>query len=76
MVEPTEKEMAKSIQCLYKERYPELIECTEDYETLERNCTIKSQNKTITSRIIKILHVGMEEEIWKKLQRLKEVVKG
>lgn len=68
-VEPEDTQMTRSIQSLYKDRYPELLEIEEDYGILEQ--VTKIGNMESRRKVIKILATN-PEDLWEKLNRLKE----
>ncbi|XP_066261221.1 golgin subfamily A member 6-like protein 25 [Euwallacea similis] len=73
-IEPNDLKMEKSIQLLYKKRFPEILEFEEDYEVIEQ--TIKrrtgiQENKPV-QKIIKIKCEHSDEEVWKYLGKIRE----
>lgn len=62
--------MSKSIQKIYKERYPELEHLTEDIDYLE-TFTRDRRNKTLSKKtIIKLTHEESQEDLWAKMKQL------
>lgn len=64
LIEPNDTKMEHSIQQLYKERYPELEEMTDEISTIEQINKIKTNDgvKTINRRLIKAHIINEEEE--------------
>lgn len=73
-VEPADQRMEKSIQKLYKERYPELISGNDRYEIYEQSIKIRGEtNKTnINRKIIKAMMDGTDQTTWEVLCKIKE----
>lgn len=73
IVEPHDLNMEKSIQRLFKDKYPELGNLKEEFEVVDQIIKIrtKSPNEIINRKIIKILHNGNDQELWKNKEKLK-----
>lgn len=74
-VEKEDQQMEQGIQRIFKDRYPELKACTEDFQIFEQHTRIRSQNKNeeVGKRtVVKIRLNGTEEDLWDKLMKLKE----
>ena len=78
IVEPGDPDMNRSIQRIYRDRYPEMAEMCDKFETIENTIKIKNKNikgvKEITRRIIKIKATGMQGDLWNLLKRVKEYI--
>lgn len=75
LVEPNDLEMNTSIQRLYREKFPELTEITNDFEIIEQITKVKSSNSTTklsTKKVIKVTHNGTTQDIWEKLVRIRD----
>lgn len=78
IVEPDDKDMQKSIQKLYKDRFPELLETQEEFEVIQYSTkvSIKGQTEIKEKKIIKITYTGTGEDIWNKLKKVKQETKN
>ncbi|CAG9772674.1 unnamed protein product [Ceutorhynchus assimilis] len=76
LVEPSDASIDESIQMLYRNGYPELTESTEDFAVLKQKSNWKLRNDTLpTQKVIKINQGDCEEDLWHKLNMLKEETK-
>lgn len=75
LVGDSDEAMTKSIQKIYRERYPELEQLKEDIEVIELSTRDKKKNILSKKTIIKIRHNETEEDLWKKLTLLLEETK-
>ncbi|CAG9759606.1 unnamed protein product [Ceutorhynchus assimilis] len=73
-VGPTELNMEKGIQKIFRDKFPELLEIQEEFGTLEQENKIKTCNtgQTTKRKIVKITHNDTEEEIYRRLSILKK----
>lgn len=77
MVEPKDPDMTKSIQKIYKDKFPDLSKITGKFEIMEQLTRLKSRKGKISSRkIVKISHDGTRIDIWNKLALLRAEMKG
>ncbi|KYB24568.1 hypothetical protein TcasGA2_TC031704 [Tribolium castaneum] len=77
LVEHDDREISRSIQRLYRDRYPELKEMEGDFVTLEQvsRLRIKGETKTFQRKVIKI-NIGTDEKsVWDSLTRLRKETK-
>jgi hypothetical protein len=74
LVEPTDIEMEASIQWLYRNRFPELAEVKEDWAVLTQTTQLEGTEPT-RKKVFRIHHVGTDEDLWPKFQRLREETK-
>lgn len=74
LIEPTDTNMERSIQKLYRERYQEVKPGTEKFQVLEQNTKIRSgtETKTIKRKIIKINLDGTDNTLWEALCQIRE----
>ncbi|CAH1107108.1 unnamed protein product [Psylliodes chrysocephalus] len=75
LLEPGDPEMTNSIQRLYRDKFPELVNISKDFEVIEQITKIKSNTcepELSSKKIIKIKHDGTTEDIWNKLTMLRE----
>ncbi|XP_048519131.1 uncharacterized protein LOC125503173, partial [Dendroctonus ponderosae] len=73
LVEPTDKQMERSIQLLYKNRYPELVETEESFAVLEHSSRWKlKQDTTACQKVIKIMQGEQESDLWDRFIQLRE----
>lgn len=70
-IEPNDKDMSLSIQKLFRDKYPELIEAPGEFEVLEQ--TTKIGNTTYHKRILKVQIDGTHEDLWDKLNQVKKL---
>lgn len=73
-IEPEKPNVEHEIQKLYRARYSELADSTEDYEILEETSKRRSSaNKEYSNRkVIKICRKSSKEDLWGMVQNLKE----
>uniref|UniRef100_A0AAR5PSZ5 Uncharacterized protein n=1 Tax=Dendroctonus ponderosae TaxID=77166 RepID=A0AAR5PSZ5_DENPD len=65
LVEPADKQMEKSIQLLYKNRYSELVETEESFAVLEHSSRWKlKQDTTECQKVIKIMQGEQKSDLW------------
>lgn len=74
IVEPDDLEMEKSIQYMFKSRFPDLTDLDDPVDVLE--VTTCSRKKTSTQKVIKLVWNGNEEDMWDKLIALREETKN
>ncbi|KAJ8939472.1 hypothetical protein NQ318_022526 [Aromia moschata] len=74
ITEPDDPTMEKSIQKIYRDRFPELLAATDEFEVIEQMTRIRSKGPAeyTKRKIIKTCYNGTEEDIWMKLIRIKE----
>ncbi|KAJ8953414.1 hypothetical protein NQ318_023531 [Aromia moschata] len=74
ITEPDNPTMEKSIQKIYRDRFPELLAATDEFEVIEQMTRIRSKGPAeyTKRKIIKTCYNGTEEDIWMKLIRIKE----
>ncbi|CAH1110423.1 unnamed protein product [Psylliodes chrysocephalus] len=73
LIETNDKDMNSSIQRLYREKFPKLINI-KDFEVIEQITKIKSENDgtKLRKKIIEVHHDETIPDTWEKLQRIKE----
>jgi hypothetical protein len=78
LIDPEDPKMEKSIQRIYRDRYPELAEATEDFEILEQISRIRSrgQHEQTKKTVVKIVQDGTDEVLWNRLTRLRDETIG
>ncbi|CAG9825659.1 unnamed protein product [Phaedon cochleariae] len=78
LVNKQQLDMNLGIQRLYRERYPELLSVTEDFDIMEQSTKMRSKDGYVLSRrkIVKITHDGTEDDTWNKLVSLKAETTG
>ena len=70
LVEPEDPNMENSIQKMFRDRYPELVNLNEEFGLLEE--ITKVGPKQVCRKVIKATHNGTDEDIWNKLIRIRE----
>lgn len=78
LIEPQDRSMNHSIQRHYRDRFPELAPLEEEYAVLEQRTRRKGpggESETL-QKIVKIHHNGSEEDLWTKLQALRDETRG
>ncbi|KAH1028467.1 hypothetical protein HUJ05_001822 [Dendroctonus ponderosae] len=76
LVEPTNIDMERCIQLLYKNRYPELMDTDERFAVLEQQSIWKSkQTSAGCQKIIKITLGESEADLWDQMTKLREGTK-
>lgn len=76
LVDKEDLGMETNIQRMYRDRFPELLEITNDFEALEQQTKRYGEDEVISTRkIFKITHDGTEEDTWGKLRRLRDETK-
>ncbi|KAH1006904.1 hypothetical protein HUJ05_007591 [Dendroctonus ponderosae] len=77
LVEPADKQMEMSIQLLYKNRYPELVETEESFAVLEHSSRWKlKQDTTACQKVIKIMQGEQKSDLWDRFTQLREESRG
>lgn len=74
LVEPSDPEMNKSIQKLYKDKFPELGSINNDFEIIEQTTRIRSRTPKEHShrKIIRVSHDGTPQDVWEKLKMIRD----
>jgi hypothetical protein len=70
LTEPGNPEMENSIQRIYRDRFPELTEGTEDFEILEQiSRNLSKRDRELAKRtVINITQDGSDEDLWDKAE--------
>ncbi|ENN82111.1 hypothetical protein YQE_01512, partial [Dendroctonus ponderosae] len=69
--------MERSIQLLYKNRYPELVETEESFAVLEHSSRWKlKQDTTACQKVIKIMQGEQKSDLWDRFTQLREESRG
>lgn len=80
LVEPDDINMDRSIQRLYRDRFPELADIAADYEVLEHEVRTRMKESQAhaasCNKIIKACHKGTDNDIWNRLQMIKKDTDG
>lgn len=72
-VEPNDTLMEKSIQKMFRDRFPDITQAGNEFEVLEQITKIRSKDPKEYScqKVIKISHNGSDEDLWNKIRELK-----
>lgn len=72
--EPDDKHMDKSIQKLFKERYPKLREIKNDIGIIERETKIRNTegSRQLRQKVVLLEIDGTTKDLWEKMTQLKE----
>lgn len=70
IVEPDDLQMDKSIQQMFKARFPELKDLEDPFDLLQ--VTTRTKRLTTTQEVIKITWDGIEEHLWEQLVALRQ----
>ncbi|ENN82110.1 hypothetical protein YQE_01513, partial [Dendroctonus ponderosae] len=69
--------MEKSIQLLYKNRYPDLVETEESFAVLEHSSRWKlKQDTTACQKVIKIMQGEQKSDLWDRFTQFREESRG
>lgn len=77
LIEPEDPNMMQSIQRLYRDKFPTVANVTKKIiETYEIVTTVKVDGKEETNneKIYKITHDGTNNDIWNKINKLKDII--
>nr|XP_023028290.1 golgin subfamily A member 6-like protein 6 [Leptinotarsa decemlineata] len=76
MIEPDDIEMNRSIQKLYRDKYPELVRLEGDIEIIEQITKVRRTGKQIRKKVVKVTMDGTHKDTWDKLMKLREETEG
>ncbi|KAH1009953.1 hypothetical protein HUJ05_004328, partial [Dendroctonus ponderosae] len=73
LIEPTDIKMERGIQLIYRQRYPELGDATEDFAVLEQSSRWRRPGATAASqKVVRIVQGQEEADLWNRLAFLKK----
>lgn len=70
-IEPDDPSMQRSIQKMYKERFPELMAINENFGVLEQFTKVQNKGEGGVRTVIKITHDNLESNLWESLCKIK-----
>lgn len=75
-IEPEDVQMEGYFQKDFKEWFPELLHLSSDFEVIEQDTRVKSENTKIRQKIICIKRHRIEENLWQSLCQIRDKVDG
>ncbi|XP_063901395.1 centromere-associated protein E-like [Zophobas morio] len=80
IAEPGDPDMNRSIQKMFRDRYPEMTEMRNNFEIIEnvvktRNIENKDEVRETTRKIIKIKTIDTKDDLWDLLKKVREYTK-